>query len=89
MAPGFRVSQDHYILLFRGNTEEDCKLKPVLLYRSANPGTLKGFVKNILLLHFYADSKGWVPSHVFCYFLVLKMKFHIVKERLFRLKSNS
>lgn len=73
-APGFKASKDRYTLLFGGNAEGDCKLKPVLVYHSANPRALKGYAKNLLPVHFFSNPKGWVTGQIFSDYLVSKLK---------------
>jgi hypothetical protein len=36
-APGFKVSKDCLTLLLRCNTEDDTRVKPILIYHSQNP----------------------------------------------------
>jgi hypothetical protein len=45
MSYGFKESKDKVILLFCGNAERDCKIKPLLISQSENLRVLKGYLK--------------------------------------------
>lgn len=45
--PGFKAAKDSLALLLGGNAEGDIKLKPMLIYHSANPTAFKGFSKTL------------------------------------------
>ena len=47
--PSFKLSKDRLTLLLGANAAHDLKLKPLLMYHSENPGTLKNEA-NILYL---------------------------------------
>jgi hypothetical protein len=53
LAPRYKASKDRFTLLLGGKTEGDHKLKPVMMYHSANPCAVKGCVKHLLPAHFY------------------------------------
>jgi hypothetical protein len=58
--PGNKVSKDRLTLLLGGNTEDDFKLKPMLIYHSLNPRTLRGCDKASLPVIWQANKKSWV-----------------------------
>uniref|UniRef100_A0A0P4WIV5 DDE-1 domain-containing protein n=1 Tax=Scylla olivacea TaxID=85551 RepID=A0A0P4WIV5_SCYOL len=64
-APGFKAAKDTLTLLFCGNAEGDCKMKPLLVYRSENPRALKGLSKNMLPVHWASNKKAWVTGQRF------------------------
>ena len=63
--PGFKAFKDRFTLLLGVNLTGDCKLKPVLVYHAENPRALKGYDKNSLPVHWYANSSGWMTGHIF------------------------
>ncbi|GFG29801.1 hypothetical protein Cfor_00232 [Coptotermes formosanus] len=73
-APGFKASKDRFMLLLGGNAEGDYKLKPMMVYHSANPRALKGCVKHNLPVHFYSNAKGWVTGPLFSDYLTSKLE---------------
>jgi len=68
------AAKDRFTLLLGGNAEGDCKLKPVMVYHSANPCALKGYVKHLLPVHFYSNAKGWVTGSLFIDYLTSKLE---------------
>ncbi len=63
--PGYKVSKDRLTLLLGGNAEGDCKLKPLLIYRTMNPRALKGCNKQTLPVIWWSNSKAWVTKVMF------------------------
>ena len=68
------AATDRFTLLLGGNAEGDYKLKPVMVYHSANPCALKGYVKHLLPVHFYSNAKGWVTGSLFIDYLTSKLE---------------
>jgi hypothetical protein len=68
------AAKDKFTLLLGGNAEGDYKLKPVMVYYSANPCALKGYVKHLLPLHFYSNTKGRVTGSLFIDYLTSKLE---------------
>lgn len=64
-APGFKVAKDRVSLLLCANASGDCKIKPMMIYRSQNPRALKGKNKEQLPIFWRANSKAWVTSALF------------------------
>ena len=63
--PGFKAAKDRLTLLLGGNAEGDCKLKPMLIYRSENPRVLKGVDKKALPVIWRSNKKAWVTVTLF------------------------
>jgi len=68
------AAEDRFTLLLGGNAEGDYKLKPVMVYHSANPCALKGYVKHLLPVHFYSNAKGRVTGFLFIDYLTSKLE---------------
>lgn len=64
-APGTKAAKDRLTLLLCANADGDCKMKPLLIYHSANPRALKGLSKNMLPVHWGSNKKAWVTGQVF------------------------
>ena len=64
-APGQKVSKERLTLLLGGNTADDFKLKPLLVYQAENPRALKGICKGQLPVIWKANKKAWVTLEVF------------------------
>ena len=45
LMPGYKVAKDRLTLLLDGNTSNNMKQNPVLVYHSENPRTLKNIAK--------------------------------------------
>ena len=63
--PGYKVSKDCLSLLFGGNADGDCKLKPMLINRAMNPRALKGCNKKTLPMIWQSNKKAWVTKVLF------------------------
>jgi hypothetical protein len=62
-APGFKAAKDRFAQLLGGNTEGDYKLKPVVVYHSANPCALNSYIKHLLPMHFFQVPRGRQQSY--------------------------
>uniref|UniRef100_A0A0D9S1G4 DDE-1 domain-containing protein n=1 Tax=Chlorocebus sabaeus TaxID=60711 RepID=A0A0D9S1G4_CHLSB len=86
--PGFSVTKDRLILLLGTNTAGDLKLKPIHIYHSENPGTLKNYAKSTLPACCKWNGKAWVIVHLFTAWLTECCKPTIetcLKKRVFKL----
>ena len=63
--PGYKVAKDRLTLLFGGNATGDCKLKPLLIYRSLNPRAFKGFSQHALPVFWRSNKKAWMTKTMF------------------------
>lgn len=63
--PGRKVLKDRITLLLCGNASGDFLVKPMLVYKSANPRALKGVDKTTLPVYWRANQKAWVTEEVF------------------------
>ena len=72
--PGFKAAKDRLTLLLGGNAEGDCKLKPMLIYRSENPRVLKGVDKKALPVIWKSNKPGLQS-------LYLKSGFHKISSQ--------
>ena len=63
--PGIKASKDRLILLLGMNSVGDLKLKPVLIYYSENPRTLKSYTKFPLPVLSKWSNKVLIRAHLF------------------------
>ncbi|XP_063229577.1 tigger transposable element-derived protein 1-like [Bacillus rossius redtenbacheri] len=64
-APGFKAAKDRVTVLLAANAAGDCKMKPLLITKSANPRALKGYSKEHLPVILRANNKAWITGHLF------------------------
>lgn len=62
--PTLKAAKMHVTLNLGGNARGDFKLKPLLIYTSANPRTLKGMYKMTLPVVYAFDKKAWITARV-------------------------
>ena len=86
-APGFKVFKDHFTFLLGSNLTGDCKLKLVLVYHAGNPRALKGYENTSILVHWYANSSGWMTGHIFQVYSRTAL-VHELKEYIARLRAS-
>ncbi|XP_023232705.1 tigger transposable element-derived protein 1-like [Centruroides sculpturatus] len=63
--PGFKASKDRLTVMVGANAAGDCKLKPLLVYRSENPRALKNKSKADLPVIWKSNRKAWVTASLF------------------------
>ncbi|GCC33616.1 hypothetical protein chiPu_0012086 [Chiloscyllium punctatum] len=64
-APGFKVAKDRMTVLLGANASGDLKLKPVVVYHSANPRALKGYLRSTLGVCFRSSKRGSMTGQIF------------------------
>jgi hypothetical protein len=64
-APGHKASKDRITILLGGNAEGDCKLKPLVVYRTMNPRAFKGLNKQSLPVIWKSNKKAWMTRQLF------------------------
>ncbi|XP_067932973.1 tigger transposable element-derived protein 1-like [Watersipora subatra] len=63
--PGYKAAKDRLTLMLGANAEGSYKLKPLLVYRAANPRALKNVTKSSLPVIWMSNTKAWVTLAVF------------------------
>ncbi|XP_045704957.1 tigger transposable element-derived protein 1-like isoform X1 [Phyllostomus hastatus] len=63
--PGPKAPKDHLSLLLGANAAGDFKLKPLLVYPSENPRTLKGCSKASLPVVWCSNGNDWLTPNIF------------------------
>lgn len=63
--PRFKAAKDRLTVMLGGNAASDCKLKPLLIYRSENPRALKNKSKAGLPVIWRSNAKARVTASVF------------------------
>ncbi|XP_067944942.1 tigger transposable element-derived protein 1-like [Watersipora subatra] len=62
---GYKTAKDRLTLMLEENAEGSYKLKPLLVYRAANPRALKNVTKSSLPVIWMSNTKAWVTLAVF------------------------
>ena len=65
MMPGYKAAKDRLTLMLGGNADGTFKLKPLLVYRAANPRALKNVTKSSLPVIWMSNLKAWVTLVIF------------------------
>ena len=63
--PGFKAAEDRLTLMLGGNADDTFKLKPLLVYREANPRALKNVTKSSLPVIWVSNAKARVTLVIF------------------------
>lgn len=63
--PGSKPAKDRLTLMLGGNASGDFKLKPLLVYRAANPRALKYIAKDSLPVIWVSNLKAWMTLTIF------------------------
>ncbi|GFR13043.1 tigger transposable element-derived protein 1 [Trichonephila clavata] len=64
-AAGFKVAKDRITLLLCSNASGDLVTKPMFIYRSLNPRSMKGCNKTNLPVYWRANKKAWMTKYLF------------------------
>jgi DDE superfamily endonuclease len=64
-APGFKAAKDRLTLLLGGNSTGDFRMKPLLIYHSENPRSMKGISKQSMPVIWMANRKAWMTAILF------------------------
>ncbi|XP_068964673.1 tigger transposable element-derived protein 1-like [Petaurus breviceps papuanus] len=62
--PRLRAPGDRVTVMLGANASGDLKLKPVVVYRSAQPQALRGIVQASLGVHYRHSKKGWMTAQI-------------------------
>nr|XP_006114880.1 tigger transposable element-derived protein 1-like [Pelodiscus sinensis] len=85
-APGFKATKDRITVMLCTNANGDCKLKPVVVYHSADPRALAGYSKDHLPVVWRSNVKAWVTASIFkdyfCKRLTIELKDYCLQENL-------
>ncbi|XP_068226561.1 tigger transposable element-derived protein 1-like [Palaemon carinicauda] len=63
--PGYKAAKDRLTSMLGANASGDCKLKPLLVYRAANPRAFKNINKSTLPVIWMSNLKAWVTLAIF------------------------
>jgi hypothetical protein len=65
MAPEFKLSKDHCMLLIVGNTSGGYKARLLEVCHSGNSQALKGYSKVLLSVVCQSNKKAWITASIF------------------------
>ncbi|XP_067134805.1 tigger transposable element-derived protein 1-like [Centruroides vittatus] len=63
--PDFKATKERLTVMVGANAAGDCKLKPLLVYRSENPKAFKNISKAGLPVIWKSNCKAWVTASLF------------------------
>nr|XP_032621542.1 tigger transposable element-derived protein 1-like [Chelonoidis abingdonii] len=85
-APGFKAAKNGLSLLLSDNAARDMKMKPLTMYQSETPHTLKGFSKEQLPVIWRSKKEAWITGAIFSEWMTLRAvpawKEYCAKENL-------